>query len=86
VVYPAREPGDVWRAVWTEGGRRRYREAATEQGLAVKLEKVLERLAAGAANMKRPGAELIAFYLSADRLPPGRQWSRNHAHTQGRVV
>jgi integrase len=57
----------------------------TEQRLAVKLEKVLERLAAGAANTERPGVDLIAFYLSSDRLPPGRQWSRKHAHTQRRL-
>ncbi len=85
VVYPARWAGGVWRAVWTEGGRRRCREAATEQGLAVKLEKVLERLSAGAANTQRPGADLIGYYLSPDRLPAGRQWSRKHAHTQARL-
>jgi len=85
VVYPAREPGDAWRAVWVKDGRRRYREAVTEARLAVKLEKVLERLSAGAANMERPGAELIAFYLSPDRLPADRQWSRKHAHTQARL-
>jgi len=55
-VYPAREPGDVWRAVWSEGGRRRYREAVTEERLAVKLEKVVERLTADAPHMERPGA------------------------------
>jgi hypothetical protein len=85
VVYPSRGQGDVWRAVWVEDGRRRYREAVTEQGLAAKLEKVIERLSAGAAKMERPGAELIAFYLSPDRLPAGRQWSRKHAHTQRRL-
>jgi hypothetical protein len=31
------------------------------------------------------GADLIAFYLSADRLPVQRQWSRKHAHTQRRL-
>ena len=30
-------------------------------------------------------ADLIAFYLSADRLPVQRQWSRKHAHTQRRL-
>jgi hypothetical protein len=84
-VYPARGPGDVWRAVWVEDGRRRYREAGTEARLAAKLEKVIERLTAGAANMERPGADLIAFYLSPDRLPADRQWSRKHAHTQARL-
>jgi hypothetical protein len=35
--------------------------------------------------MERSGAELIAYFLSPDRHPPGRQWSRKHAHTQGRL-
>ena len=65
-----------------EGGRRRYREAVTEARLAVKLEKVVERLTADAPNMERPGTDLIAFYLSPDRLPADRQWSRKHAHTR----
>jgi len=29
-VYPAREPGGRWRAVWYEDGRRRQCEAASE--------------------------------------------------------
>ena len=33
-VYPAREPGDRWRAVWYENGRRRQCEAVTEDRLA----------------------------------------------------
>ena len=85
VVYPAQEGQNRWRAVWVEGGRRRFREAVTEAGLAVKLEKVIERLTADAPNMERPGADLIAFYLSPDRLPADRRWSRKHAHTQGRL-
>jgi hypothetical protein len=35
--------------------------------------------------MERPGADLIAWYLSPDRLPGERQWSRKHAHTQRRL-
>jgi len=85
VVYPSRGEGDVWRAVWVEDGRRRYRAAVTEAGPAVKLEKVIERLSAAAVNMERPGADLIALNLSPDRLPAGRQWSRKHAHTQRRL-
>jgi hypothetical protein len=85
VVYPPEAPGGLWRAVFTENGRRRFRQGATEADLAVKLEKVLERLAAGAANMERPGADLIGWYLDPDRLPPGKQWSRKHAHTQARL-
>ena len=45
-VYPAREPGGRWRAVWYEGGVRRQCEAVSEDRLAVKLEKVTERLTA----------------------------------------
>jgi len=71
--------------VWVEDGRRRYLEALTEERLAVKLEKVIERLSADAPNMERPGADLIAFYLSPDRLPADRRWSRKHAHTQRRL-
>jgi hypothetical protein len=37
-VYPPRVPGDVWRAVWAEGGRRRFLEVASEERLAAKLE------------------------------------------------
>ncbi|MGI8448777.1 MAG: hypothetical protein ACR2MP_16675, partial [Streptosporangiaceae bacterium] len=59
VVYPAREVGDRWWAVWYEGGVRRQCESATEDGLAGRLEKVTERLAADAVNMERPGADLV---------------------------
>ena len=84
-VYPAREAGGRWRAVWYEGGRRRQCESVSEDGLAGRLELVLERLAAGAAHTERPGADLVAFYLNLDRLPAERRWSRKHAHTQGRL-
>jgi integrase len=85
VVYPPEAGGGSWRAVFTENGQRRYRQAATEAGLAAKLEPVLERLAAGAVNMERTGADLIAHYLDPDRLPADRRWSRKHAHTQARL-
>jgi hypothetical protein len=68
-VYPAREPGDRWRAVWYENGLRRQCEARSEERLAERLEKVAERLTADAPNLERPGADQIASYLSADRLP-----------------
>jgi integrase len=85
VVYPARFAGDRWRAVWYEGGRRCQCEAVTEDRLAVRVEKVLERLAADAPGMERPGGELIAFYLSPSRHPAGKGWSRKHADTQRRL-
>ena len=60
-------------------------QAATEEKLAAKLEKVAERLAADAPKMRQPGAALVAHYLDADRLPVQERWSRKHAHTQGRL-
>ena len=84
-VYPAREEQGRWRAVWHENGERQQCEAASEEKLAAKLAKVTERLEADAPNMTLRGADLIAFYLSADRLPVQRQWSRKHAHTQRRL-
>ena len=85
VVYPPEADGEPWRAVFTENGQRRYRQGATEAKLAAKLEKVTERLSAGAANMERPGADLIAHYLDPGRLPAQDRWSRKHAHTQRRL-
>lgn len=35
--------------------------------------------------MRQLGAVLIAHYLDPDRLTVGARWSRNHAHTQGRL-
>jgi hypothetical protein len=35
--------------------------------------------------MDRPGADLVAYYLSPDRLPARQRWSRKHAHTQRRL-
>ncbi len=84
-VYPARAAGDRWRAVWYEGGRRRQCQAVTEAGLAAKLERVTERLAADAPGMERPGTDLIAYYLSPGRHPAARPWSRKHADTQRRL-
>jgi integrase len=69
-----------------DGGRpSAVREAVTEAKLAAKLTKITERLDADASGMERPGADLIAWYLSPDRLPADEQWSRKHAHTQQRL-
>ena len=84
-VYPAREEQGRWRAVWHENGERQQCEAASEEKLAARLEKVTERLEADAPHMKLRGADLIAYYLSPDRLPVQGQWSRKHAHTQRRL-
>ena len=67
LVYPPEEAGEPWRATFVENGRRRFRQAMTEAELAAKLAKVTERLRAGAPDMQRPGADLIAHYLDHDR-------------------
>ena len=85
LVYPPEADGEPWRPVFTENGQRKYRQGATEAKLAAKLEKVKERLQADAANMERPGADLIKHYLDPDRLPVEDRWSRKHAHTQRRL-
>src|SRR5690242_13831324 len=85
LVYPPEEAGEPWRATFTENGRRRFRQAMTEAELAAKLAKVTERLRAGAPDMLRPGADLIAHYLDPDRLPGSKRWSRRHADTQRRL-
>ena len=72
-VYPPRAEGDRWRAVWYEpDGQRGQCQAVTEGRLTARLEPVAERLAAQAPNTQRTGRELIAHYLSPDRLPPER--------------
>src|ERR1035441_8251164 len=40
---------------------------------------------ADAPNLERPGADLIAWYLSPDRHPAARPWSAKHADTQRRL-
>jgi hypothetical protein len=72
-MYPARSVGGRWRAVWHEAGRREQCEAPPEEKLAAKLEKVKIRLEADGPNMRRPGADLIAWYLNrtATRSAPG---------------
>ena len=91
LVYPPRpeQTGKKnrlrWRAVWYEDGERQQCESVSEEKLAARLEKVTERLAADAPNMKRPGADLIAYYLDPDRLPVDERWSRKHADTQRRL-
>jgi hypothetical protein len=80
-VYPARELGDRWQAVWYEKGRRRQCQAVSKDRLAAMLEKVTARLAVDAPNMERPGTDLIAYYLYPGRHPAGQAWSRKHTDT-----
>jgi hypothetical protein len=84
-VYPPRDKGGRWRAVWNEDGERQQCESVSEEKLAAKLEKVRQRLAMGASNMTKPGAALIAWYLNPDRLPVADRWSRKHADNQRRL-
>jgi len=84
-VYRPRDKGGRWRAVWHEDGVRQQCESVSEEKLAAKLDKVKQRLAMGASNMTRPGADLIAWYLNLDRLPVSKRWSRKHADTQRRL-
>jgi hypothetical protein len=82
-VYPPRQEGGRWRAVWHEDGDRQQCESVSTEKLAARREKVRQRLVMGAANM--PGADLVAWYLSPDRLPVAERWSRKHADTQRRL-
>ena len=84
-VYPPRGKGGRWRAVWHEDGERQQCESVSEEKLAAELEKVRQRLATGASNMTRPGADLIAWYLNPDRLPVADMWSRKHTDNQRRL-
>src|SRR5260221_5253633 len=84
-VYPARHPGDRWRAVWYENGQRRQCQSVTEAGMAARLEKVSVRLAADAPGLESSGADLIAYYLSPGRHPAAAPGSRQHADTQRRL-
>ncbi len=49
-VYPPRDKGGRWRAVWHEDGERQQCESVSQDKLAAKLEKVRQRLATGVAN------------------------------------
>jgi integrase len=84
-VYPPRSEGGRWRAVWYEEGERQQCQSKREERLATRLEKITERLAADAPNMRLAGADLIAHYLDPDRLPVDQRWSRKHAFTQRRL-
>lgn len=84
-VYPPREKGGRWRAVWHENGRRKQCESVSKEAFAEKVEKARQRLATGASNMTRPGADLIAYYLSPVRLPVAKRWSRRHTDSQRRL-
>jgi hypothetical protein len=78
-VYPSRQEGGRWRAVWHEDGERHQCESVSEEKLAAKLEKVRQRLSTGAANMTKPRADLIAW--SSTRT--GSRWqAAGRASTQ----
>jgi hypothetical protein len=72
LVYPTETDGEPWRAVFTENGQRKFRQGATEEKLAAKLENVKERLQADAANMERPGADPAEIPSDSDIGKLGR--------------
>ena len=89
-VYPPARPGNPWRAVWYDlDGRRKYRQAADEDALAHKLDPVKRRLA-GLPDLHRfqtaSGADLVAHYLSPDRMPAGKPWSGSYRADQERLA
>ena len=84
-VYPPRQAGGRWRAVWYENDERQQCESVSEEKLSAKLGKVREPLALDAANTRRPCADLIAFYLAPNQLPVEHRWSRKHAYSQQRL-
>jgi integrase len=51
----------------------------------LKLAKVSERLEADAPHLEASGADLIAWYLSPERHPADKPWSRKHTDTQTRL-
>jgi hypothetical protein len=83
-VYPPREAGDRWRAVWHENGKRKQCGRSRKRRSPGSWKRVRRRLAAGASNATRPGADLIAWYRNPDRLPVAKRWSRRHADNQRR--
>jgi len=73
-VYPAREPGDRWRAVWYEDGRRCQCQAISEERLAARLAKVTESvsdiLCAGLFPVRyRIFIQYLSLALSDVRVP-----------------
>jgi hypothetical protein len=83
-VYPPRQAGGRWRAVWYENDERQQCESVSEEKLSAKLGKVREPLALDAANTRRPCADLIAFYLAPNQLPVEHRWSGSRrAHLPG---
>lgn len=83
-VYPARDKNPCcWRAVWYDrDGTRRAARATGEAALVNKLAPVHRRLRLDTDNDECTGAELIDWYLSPDRLPVDRAWSRSYQSAQ----
>lgn len=85
-VYPARARATGWRAQWYDpDGTRRAVRATNGAALADKLAPVVARLRLDATNTERTGAELVAWFLSPNRLPVERAWSRSHRAAQERL-
>ena len=80
-VYPARSEQGRWRAVWHEDGQRQQCEAATEDKLAGKLEKVKVRLEADARRCGRraPPSSPTTWPLTGCRSASGDRASTRTA-------
>ena len=85
-VYPARSEGGRWRAVWHEDGERQQCEAATEEKLAAKLEKVRDAAGSRRAEHEEAGRRTSSRTTwTPTASPSASRWSRKHAHTQRRL-
>lgn len=73
-VYPPREKGGRWRAVWLENGVRKQCESVSEEKLDSRLDKVKERLSADAPHMTRPGKDLRTGRSACRRRPWCSPW------------
>lgn len=86
VVYPPADRTGPWRAQWRgPDGRRKACRAASEQLLADKLDPLLRQWRNEPALGGATGAQLIEWYLSPDRHPVDRPWSRSHLAGQRRL-
>ena len=86
VAYPPPDSTAAWRAQWrdADGGRRACR-ADTEEQLAAKLDPLLRRLRGEPELGGATGAQLVNWYLSPDRHPVDKPWSRSHLAGQQRL-
>ena len=86
VVYPPVDGAGPWRAQWRgPDGARKACRAASEQLLADKLDPLLRERRNEPKLGGSIGADLIDWYLSPDRHPVDKPWSRSHLAGQRRL-